>query len=125
MFKDWFGGTEKIMPIDINRIIRYAILKGSHKIVSYLSEHHNADLTARGVRGRSASFYAVFSDSVVYRSVPGYHSLSTGGANMLKYIAEETRDTFQEEMRHRDVFGNSPVSYAVLFQASVEPLCSV
>ena len=94
---------ERNVPVDIDRITRFAIFRGRDKLARHLVETEHAKLKQKDKLGRSAIFYAAG------RNDPA----------MLKYINSELdATTFQEELSRPDVNNRTPWYYAVMFESS-------
>ena len=87
------------VPVDINRIVRYAISADRNDLVKYLVEDEGASLQQKDKFGRSTVFYA----AAMIRP------------DMLGYIHGEMCDEiFGEEMNHQDEHKRIPCYYAAM-----------
>jgi ankyrin repeat protein len=113
----------KFGAIDIHRIARYATLKSCYGIVLDLVKHEGADLEIRDTLGRSAIFYAAMCDNL---DMLKYVALAVGGPQILKDFERQDRndlflkldyadEKIRGEMGHQDVYGATPLHYAVKF----------
>jgi hypothetical protein len=100
--KTWLRKIRRTMAVDIDRVARYAVLKGCREVVTYLSDREKADLKSRDVLGRSAIFYAA----------------SCMEFPMLETVTSIVGDQIvQAEMDRHDSCGFYPLHYAVEFSS--------
>lgn len=94
--------NEKGFAVDINRILRLAILRLCFDAVQYLIDHQGASLEQVDIFNRSAIFYAV----------------QLGNLNMLRYVADMLGpDSFQQGQKHYDIHKKTSWYYLVILDS--------